>query len=159
MLYSIEISDFIFQNSALFLHKTVIESVTFTIRNSSKKEKHLVILEILKLLNIAKYENMYPNVLSGGQQQLIAMARIMAQNLGVVLLDEPFSNLDVLLKCQIRQCILSLFRNKNIPVLGGNFHDSQEALKVTDFIYVMKNGRIIQSGVSSDIYHSLKVIH
>ncbi len=56
----------IFQHSALFPHKTVVENVTFAIRSSSKKEKHLIALEILKLLNIAKYENMYPNALSGG---------------------------------------------------------------------------------------------
>ncbi len=145
----------IFQHSALFPHKTVVENITFAIRSFSKREKHLTALEILKLLNIEKYENMYPNALSGGQQQLVAIARVMAQNPDVVLLDEPFSNLDILLKCRIRQHILSLFRSKNIPVLMVT-HDPQEALKVADFIYVMKNGKIIQSGVSSDIYHRPK---
>ncbi|MGL9718095.1 MAG: ABC transporter ATP-binding protein [Wolbachia sp.] len=139
----------IFQHSALFPHKTVIENITFAIHSSPKKEKYLTALEILKLLNIEKYENMYPNALSGGQQQLVAIARVIAQNPDVVLLDEPFSNLDILLKCQTRQHILSLFKSKNIPVLMVT-HDPQEALKVADFIYVMKNGKIVQSGVSSD---------
>ncbi|WCR59144.1 MAG: Fe(3+) ions import ATP-binding protein FbpC 2 [Wolbachia endosymbiont of Ctenocephalides felis wCfeF] len=145
----------IFQHSALFPHKTVVENITFAIRSSSKKAKYLTALEILKLLNIEKYENMYPNALSGGQQQLVAIARVMAQNPDVVLLDEPFSNLDILSKCRIRHHILSLFRSKNTPVLMVT-HDPQEALKVADFIYVMKSGKIIQSGVSSDIYHSPK---
>ena len=145
----------IFQHSALFPHKTVVENVTFAIKNSSKKEKYHIALEILKLLNIRKYENMYPNVLSGGQQQLVAIARVMAQNPDVVLLDEPFSNLDILLKRQIRRHILLLFRKKNIPVLMVT-HDPQEALEVADFIYIMKNGRIIQSGISDDIYNEPK---
>ncbi|MDF0607785.1 ABC transporter ATP-binding protein [Wolbachia endosymbiont of Onchocerca gibsoni] len=145
----------IFQHSALFPHKTVIENITFAIRSASKKEKYLTALEILKLLDIAKYENMYSNALSGGQQQLVAIARVMAQNPDVVLLDEPFSNLDILLKCQTRHHVLSLFRSKNIPVLMVT-HDLQEALKVADSIYVMKNGKIIQSGVSSDICQGLE---
>lgn len=142
----------IFQHSALFPHKTVVENIAFAIKNSSKLEKRHIALKILKLFNIEKYENMYPNVLSGGQQQLVAIARVMAQNPDTVLLDEPFSNLDVILKRRVRQHILSLFRQKNIPVLMVT-HDPQEALEIADFIYVMKNGKIIQSGVSSDIYH------
>ncbi|MDD9332086.1 MAG: ABC transporter ATP-binding protein [Wolbachia sp.] len=145
----------IFQHSALFPHKTVVENIIFAIKNSSKKEKYNIALEILDLLNIEKYEDAYPNVLSGGQQQLVAIARVIAQNPDIVLLDEPFSNLDVLLKRQIRTYILSLFRKKNIPVLMVT-HDPQEALEVADFIYVMRNGRIIQSGVSSDIYNRPK---
>ncbi|NSM56401.1 ATP-binding cassette domain-containing protein [Wolbachia endosymbiont of Atemnus politus] len=139
----------IFQHSALIPHKTVVENITFAIRSFSKKEKYLTALEILNLLNIEKYENIYSNALSGGQQQLVAIARVMAQNPDVVLLDEPFSNLDILLKCQTRQHILSLFKSKNFPVLMVT-HDPQEALKVADFIYVIKSGQIIQSGVSSD---------
>jgi iron(III) transport system ATP-binding protein len=145
----------IFQHSALFPHKTVVENIIFAIKSSSNKEKHHIALEILKLLNIEKYEGVYPNILSGGQQQLVAIARVIAQNPDALLLDEPFSNLDVLLKCRIRQYILSLFRRKNIPVLMVT-HDPQEALAVADFIYVMRNGKIIQSGVPGDIYHSSK---
>ncbi|WP_168464365.1 ABC transporter ATP-binding protein [Wolbachia endosymbiont of Ctenocephalides felis wCfeT] len=145
----------IFQHSALFPHKTVVENITFAVKNVSKAEKYKIALSILQLLNIEKYENMYPNVLSGGQQQLVAIARVMAQNPEVVLLDEPFSNLDILLKRRIRQHILSLFRRKNIPVLMVT-HDPQEALEVADFIYVMRDGRIIQSGISSDIYNQPK---
>lgn len=140
----------IFQHSALFPHKTVIENVIFAIKKFSKKEKYNTALEILKLLNIEKYENAYPRVLSGGQQQLVAIARVIAQNPDIVLLDEPFSNLDILLKRQIRQYILSLFKKKNIPVLMVT-HDPQEALEVADFIYVIRNGKVIQSGTSSDI--------
>lgn len=69
----------IFQHSALFPHKTVIENVIFAIKNLSKKEKYNTALEVLKLLNIEKYENAYPRVLSGGQQQLVAIARVIAQ--------------------------------------------------------------------------------
>lgn len=145
----------VFQHPALFLHKTVIENVMFAIKSQFKKEKYSIALEILKLLNMEKYESAYPNVLSGGQQQLIAIARVIAQDPDVLLLDEPFSNLDIMLKRRIRQHILSLFREKNIPVLMVT-HDPQEALEVADFIYVIKNGKIIQSGVSSEVYHSPK---
>lgn len=71
----------IFQHSALFPHKIVIENITFAICGSFKKEKHLIALEILELLNIAKYEDIYPNALSGGQQQLVAIARVMHKTL------------------------------------------------------------------------------
>nr|WP_253300030.1 ATP-binding cassette domain-containing protein [Wolbachia endosymbiont of Chironomus riparius] len=142
----------VFQHSALFPHKTVVENVTFAIKNSSKREKYNNAIEILNLLNIKKYENFYPNTLSGGQQQLVAIARVIAQNPDAVLLDEPFSHLDVLLKYQIRDNILSIFRHKKIPVLMVT-HDPQEALEVADFIYVMKNGGIVQSGTPGDIYH------
>lgn len=145
----------VFQHPALFPNKTVVQNIAFAIRSFSNREKHLIALEILKLLDIAKYENIYPNALSGGQQQLVAIARVMAQNPDVVLLDEPFSNLDIMRKCETRQHVLSLFRSKNIPVLIVT-HDPQEALEVADFIYVMENGKIIQSGVSSDIYHRPK---
>lgn len=145
----------IFQHSALFPHKTVAENIMFAIKDRSKKDRYSIASEILTLLNIEKYESMYPNILSGGQQQLVAIARVVAQDPDVVLLDEPFSNLDILLKRRIRQHILSLFRKKNIPVLMVT-HDPQEALEVADFIYVMKNGKIIQSGVSSEVYNSPK---
>ncbi len=136
----------IFQHPALFPHKTVMENVIFAIKNFSKKEKYSIASEILELLNIKQYENMYPKVLSGGQQQLVTIARVIAQNPDVALLDEPFASLDVLLKYKTRQYILSLLRSKNIPVLMVT-HDPQEALETSDFIYIMKDGRIIQSGV------------
>ncbi|MDN5247575.1 MAG: ABC transporter ATP-binding protein [Wolbachia endosymbiont of Tyrophagus putrescentiae] len=139
----------IFQHPALFPHKTVTENVIFAIKNSAKKEKYDLALEILTLLNIGKYKHAYPSSLSGGQQQLVAIARVIAQNPDVVLLDEPFSNLDVLLKSQVRKYILSLFKKKNIPVLMVT-HDPQEASEVADFIYMMKNGEVIQSGTSGD---------
>ncbi|WP_081326558.1 ABC transporter ATP-binding protein [Wolbachia pipientis] len=134
----------IFQHPALFPHKTVVENITFAIKNFNKKEKYSIALEILELLNIKQYENVYPKALSGGQQQLVTIARVIAQNPDVALLDEPFASLDILLKYQTRQYILSLFRRRNIPVLMVT-HDPQEALEISDFIYIMQNGRIIQS--------------
>ncbi|MBV0899362.1 MAG: ABC transporter ATP-binding protein [Wolbachia endosymbiont of Fragariocoptes setiger] len=140
----------IFQHSALFLHKTVIENVIFGIKGFTKKEKYNIAMEILQLLKVDIYKDIYPSTLSGGQQQLIAIARVIAQNPDVLLLDEPFSNLDVLLKRQVRQFILSLFRKRNIPILMVT-HDPQEALEVADFIYIMKDGQIIHSSPASDI--------
>ncbi|WP_333023287.1 ABC transporter ATP-binding protein [Wolbachia endosymbiont of Pentidionis agamae] len=141
----------IFQHPSLFPHKTVVENVMFAIKTFPKNLRHKVALDILDTLNIKMYENFYPSALSGGQQQLVSIARVVAQNPTVVLLDEPFSHLDIILKSQIRKYILSLFKEKNIPVLMVT-HDPEEALEVADFLYVMRDGKIIQSGHPNDVY-------
>jgi iron(III) transport system ATP-binding protein len=140
----------IFQHPTLFPHKTVVENIMFAIKSGSKKEKYSIALGILELLNMQQYQNVYPKALSGGQQQLVTIARVIAQSPDVALLDEPFASLDVLLKYQTRQYILSLLKSRNIPVLMVT-HDPQEALENSDFIYIMKDGRIIQSGTPSSL--------
>lgn len=145
----------IFQHPTLFPHKTVIENITFAIKNCSKEEKYKTALEILDLINMASYKDLYPHMLSGGQQQLITIARTIAQKPEIALLDEPFSNMDVILKRKIRKYMLSLFKERNIAVLLVT-HDPEEALEVADVIYITRDGSIVQHGTPYDIYYNPK---
>ncbi len=145
----------IFQHPALFPHKTVIENIIFAIKKCNKEEKYKAALEVLNLVNMADYKDLYPHMLSGGQQQLITIARTIAQKPEIALLDEPFSNMDVILKRKIRKDMLSLFKEKNITVLLVT-HDPEEALEIADAIYIIRDGNIIQYGTPYDIYYNPK---
>ncbi|WP_339046973.1 ABC transporter ATP-binding protein [Candidatus Mesenet endosymbiont of Phosphuga atrata] len=145
----------IFQHPTLFPHKTVIENITFAIKKCNKEEKYKIALEILDLVNMTSYKDLYPHMLSGGQQQLITIARTIAQKPEVVLLDEPFSNMDVILKRKIRKYMLSLFKERNIAALLVT-HDPEEALEIADTIYIIRDGSVIQHGTPHDIYYNPK---
>ncbi len=96
-------------------------------------------------------------MLSGGQQQLVTIARTMAQNPEIILLDEPFSNLDTILRSKIRADVLSIIRRERITTLLVT-HDPEEALEVADKIYVIREGRIVQCGAPG-VYNNPKDAH
>ncbi|WP_395877623.1 ABC transporter ATP-binding protein [Ehrlichia muris] len=145
----------IFQHPSLFPHQTIIDNVMFAIKNLSKIQKVNVALDILQSINMIAYKDMYPDMLSGGQQQLITIARAIAQKPEVILLDEPFSSLDTALRVNIRRHVLSLLKAREITVLLVT-HDPEEALEVADIIYVMRDGYIIQHGTPYEIYYNPK---
>ena len=148
----------IFQHPALFPHQTVVENVAFAIREPSKEKRVQHALEVLATLGIEDYGDAYPHMLSGGQQQLVTIARTIAQNPEIILLDEPFSNLDVMLRTKVRSDVLAVIKSENIPVLLVT-HDPEEALEIADKIYVMREGKIVQCGTSHEIYNFPKDAH
>ena len=142
---------FLFQDYALFPHLTVKENLNFAISNG-KKEKHDIeeIIEIIKLPNSL---HKYPHELSGGEQQRVALARSIIAQPDLLLLDEPFSSLDLSLKEEVRDDTLHLLQKSNISVLIVT-HDPFEAMFISNKIYIMqKSGKIVQSGSPRQLYN------
>ena len=143
---------FLFQDYALFPHLTVKENLNFAIRNN-KKITHDIneIIEIIKLPNSLQK---YPHELSGGEQQRVALARSIISQPDFLLLDEPFSSLDLNLKEEIRDDTLHLLQKSNVTVLIVT-HDPFEAMFISNKIYIMKKeGEIVQSGTPNDLYNN-----
>ena len=143
---------FLFQDYALFPHLTVRDNLNFALKNS-KKITHDIdeIIEIIKLPNSL---NKYPHELSGGEQQRVALARSIISQPDFLLLDEPFSSLDLNLKEEIRDDTLHLLQKSNVTVLIVT-HDPFEAMFISNKIFIMKkNGEIVQSGSPQDLYNN-----
>lgn len=141
----------VFQDYALFPHLTIFENISYGIsKKVNKKER---VAEVLKLVGLSDVEKRYPHELSGGQQQRIALARSLAPSPELLILDEPFSNLDVLLRNQLREDIATIIKKTNTTAIFVT-HDIKDALAISDDILVLQNGNIIQSGKTKDVVGS-----
>ncbi len=141
----------VFQDYALFPHLTVYKNVAYGIADSQDKEVRVA--EVLKLVGLEGYANRFPHQLSGGQQQRVALARALAPKPQLLILDEPFSNLDVALKLQLRNEIFDIIKRTNVTAIFVT-HDTQDAVAISDEIVVLKKGKIIQQGSSEVLYKS-----
>ena len=141
-----------FQDYALFPHLTVRQNIAFGLRGRSRGEIAARVESTLQRLGIAHFGARYPHMLSGGEQQRVALARAIAPRPGVLLMDEPFSNLDSRLRETVRMETLALLRQIGATVVLVT-HDPQEALMVSDRIALMHQGRIIQAGTGRDLYY------
>lgn len=143
---------FLFQDYALFPHLNVKDNLNFAMKNN-KRITHDIneIIEIIKLPNSLQK---YPHELSGGEQQRVALARSIISQPDFLLLDEPFSSLDLNLKEEIRDDTLHLLQKSNVTVIIVT-HDPFEAMFIANKIYIMKKGgKIIQSGTPKELYNS-----
>ncbi|MDW7740240.1 MAG: ABC transporter ATP-binding protein [Bacillota bacterium] len=138
----------VFQDYALFPHLKVFDNVAFGYR---EKDKHQRVQEVLSLVSLRGYESRYPHELSGGQQQRVALARALARKPAVILLDEPFSNLDAELKDQMRLELKSILKKTGTTAVFVS-HDQKDALAISDQIVVIKDGEIQQVGTPKEIY-------
>ena len=143
----------VFQNYALYPHMTVGENIAFSleIKKVSKKERMERAAEFAKLLRIEDYFTRKPSQLSGGQQQLVAIARAQAKEQEILLLDEPLSNLDARLRLEMREEIRRLQMETGITTIFVT-HDQEEALSISDHILLLKKGRIQQYGLPQELY-------
>lgn len=143
----------VFQNYALYPHMTVGENIAFSleIKKVSKKERMERAAEFAKLLRIEDYFTRKPSQLSGGQQQRVAIARALAKEPGILLLDEPLSNLDARLRLEMREEIRRLQLETGITTIFVT-HDQEEALSISDHILLLKKGRIQQYGLPQELY-------
>jgi ABC-type Fe3+/spermidine/putrescine transport system ATPase subunit len=143
----------VFQNYALFPHLSVRENVRFGLdmRPLPKAEAGLGADEALDLVQLADYGRRMPADLSGGQQQRVALARALAIRPRLLLLDEPLSNLDALLRKTVRLDIRDLHERSGSTTIMVT-HDQEEAMSMADIVAVMSEGRIVQSGTPEDIY-------
>lgn len=145
----------VFQSYALFPHMNVIENIKYGLKYKklTKKEQNELALEYLKIVGLEGYEKKSIQELSGGQQQRVALARALVLYPKVLLLDEPFSNLDAKLKISMREELKELQKNLKISMIFVT-HDQEEALSISDKVVVMNNGRIEQIGTPEEIYYS-----
>jgi iron(III) transport system ATP-binding protein len=143
----------VFQSYAIWPHLTVFGNVEFPlrIRRMKKKARRRRVMETLELVEMAGYATRYPHELSGGQQQRVALARALVYRPSVLLLDEPFSNLDAKLRERARSWLKHLQGELGLTTLFVT-HDQDEALSLSDRIVIMDQGSVVQIGSPEDIY-------
>jgi iron(III) transport system ATP-binding protein len=142
----------VFQDYALFPHMTVFKNIAFGLRGCAKNEVKKKVTEALELVGLAGMADRYPHELSGGQQQRIALARALAPSPKVMLLDEPFSNLDADLRMELRTETRRILKEKGTTTILVT-HDQEEAFSLSDRVGVLNNGRLEQIGTPEEIYH------
>ncbi|MEZ5174752.1 MAG: ABC transporter ATP-binding protein [Acidimicrobiia bacterium] len=138
----------VFQEYALFPHISVAENVGYGVQGSDRVER---VGEVLDLVGLAGYGPRYPHELSGGEQQRVALARALAPAPDVVLLDEPFSNLDAPQRERMRREIKKIIKSAGVTAILVT-HDQAEALAIADIVGVMRSGAIIQIGKPDEVY-------
>ncbi|MDE0779863.1 MAG: ABC transporter ATP-binding protein [Alphaproteobacteria bacterium] len=141
----------VFQDYALFPHLSVRGNIAFGLQKYNTVERDERVTSALERTGMAGYAASYPHQLSGGQQQRVALARALAPRPRVVLLDEPFSGLDVSLRHRVRDRTTRILRDSGIATLMVT-HDPEEAMYLADRIAVMDKGRIRQVGTPDEIY-------
>ncbi len=144
---------FVFQHYAAFKHMTVQDNVAFglTIRKRPKEEIRERVGELLELVQLQQFARRYPAQLSGGQRQRMALARALAVEPEVLLLDEPFGALDARVRAELREWLRRLHDEVHVTTVFVT-HDQEEAMEVADRIAVMNKGRIEQVGGPRDLY-------
>src|SRR5690554_862155 len=142
----------VFQDYALFPHLTILENVSFGLHHIKEhQEKYAV--EALMTVGLNENHHHYPHQLSGGQQQRVALARAIAPNPKILLLDEPFSNLDALLKDQVREEIRHIIKKADITAIFVT-HDTRDALSTADRIAILHKGYLQQIDTPQNLYEN-----
>jgi sulfate transport system ATP-binding protein len=144
---------FVFQHYAAFKHMTVRDNVAFglRIRKRSKREIAAKVDELLGIVGLQGYQARYPSQLSGGQRQRMALARALAIEPRVLLLDEPFGALDAKVRADLRAWLRRLHDEVHVTTVLVT-HDQEEAMDVADRITVLRDGRVEQSGAPRELY-------
>ena len=145
----------VFQDYALFPHLNVAQNIAFGLQTKkprpTKQEVKERVAEVLQLVGLGGLERRYPHELSGGQQQRIALARALAPQPELILLDEPLSNLDVQVRERLRHEVRTILKSTNTAAIFVT-HDQEEAMAIADKIGVMQDGKLMQIGTPEEIY-------
>src|SRR3569623_253978 len=150
---------FVFQHYALFRHMSVFDNVAFGLKvrprstRPSKDEIRQRVMDLLKLVQLDWLADRYPHELSGGQRQRIALARALAVEPKVLLLDEPFGALDTKVRKELRRWLRRLHDEIHVTSVFGT-HEQDEAMEVSDRVVVMNAGKIEQIGAPDEVYHN-----
>jgi iron(III) transport system ATP-binding protein len=140
-----------FQDYALFPHLTVLDNVLFGLKGLSSGEAGVAALRALARVGLDRAATDYPHTLSGGEQQRVALARSIAPRPGVLLMDEPFSNLDRRMRDAIRDETVAILRESGATTIVVT-HDPEEAMRIADRIVLMRSGAVVQQGTAEEIY-------
>jgi sulfate transport system ATP-binding protein len=144
---------FVFQHYALFRHMTVFENVAFGLRVRKRPEDEVRsrVMELLRLVRLEEKAQQFPAALSGGQKQRIALARALAAQPKVLLLDEPFGALDAKVRTELRQWLRELHTKIHVTSIFVT-HDQEEAFEVADQVVVMNHGKVEQQGTPIEVF-------
>lgn len=143
----------VFQNYVLWPHMSAFDNVAYglRLRGVDRKEIDRRVREVMGILGLAGLEHRFPHALSGGQQQRLSVARSLVVEPRVLLLDEPFSNLDAKLRVEMRQEMRDLLKRLNTTAIYVT-HDQEEAMALSDRIILMQDGKIVQAGTPLDLF-------
>ena len=142
----------VFQDYALFGHLTVAKNIAFGLNKWSSADKKARVAEMLALVELTEHADKRPSELSGGQQQRVALARALAPKPKLLLLDEPFSNLDVVLRESLAMNVRQILKRTNTTAILVT-HDQNEAFALADKVGVMHRGKLVQWATPSELYH------
>jgi iron(III) transport system ATP-binding protein len=146
-----------FQDFALFPHLTLLQNVAFGLKSLPKSEAKRIAMSGLERVGLADLATEYPARLSGGEQQRVALARAIAPRPGVLLMDEPFSGLDIDLRASMQEETLTILRETRATSVIVT-HDPEEAMRLSERIVVLKAGQILQEGSAETLYTSPKAL-
>lgn len=144
---------YVFQNHALFPHLTAEQNVLYGIRAGSRHSARERVQELLSMLGIQKTAGRYPHRLSGGEQQRIALARALATDPLIMLLDEPLSAVDVATRSRLLEEISTTQRRSGIPFLYVT-HNHSEAVRLGDTVMVIDEGKVVQEGIPLEVFNA-----
>lgn len=142
----------VFQDYALFPHLDIADNIGFGLHKLERGQRQQRIAELLSLIGLEHLAERYPHQLSGGQQQRVALARALAPRPSLLLMDEPFSNLDVDLRKRLGQEVRNLLKHEGITAMLVT-HDQEEAFAIADEIGIVNHGRIAQWDTPYNLYH------
>ena len=144
---------YIFQDYALFPHINVKDNIIFAIKNKSKNEKEIIVDKLLKQFDLEEHKFKQIHELSGGQQQRVSIARVIAYEPKILLLDEPFSNLDSILRNKTKIWLKNLIKEFGFSAILVT-HDKKEALSISDKIGIIQNKTLVQFGTPKELFEN-----
>lgn len=142
----------VFQDLALFPHMSAARNIGYALRHLSRSARRIRTDEMLTLVGLSDKRGAYPHELSGGQKQRLALARALARQPDLILLDEPFASQDIILRAQMRDDVMHILREAGVAALLVT-HDPEEAMQFADRIAIMKDGKIAQIGTPTEVYN------
>ena len=142
----------VFQDLALFPHMSAARNIGYALRHLSRSKRRARTDEMLALVGLSDKRGAYPHELSGGQKQRLALARALARQPDLILLDEPFASQDITLRAQMRDDVMHILREAGVAALLVT-HDPEEAMQFADRIAIMRNGQIEQIGTPTEVYN------
>ena len=140
-----------FQDYALFPHMTVLKNIRFGLGKLTRVEADCIARHTLESVGLANYADDYPHALSGGEQQRVALARALAPAPKVLMMDEPFSNLDRRTRDHVRDETITMLRGSRATAILVT-HDPEEAMRLADRIVLLRAGRVVQAGTAEELY-------